>query len=155
MDHGRGAFTPHALLRLDPDGIITLIVGRPEMGQAIRSGLPLIVAAEMDADWSRVRLEQVDLEEKYGDQYAGGSNSTQHDFARLRQAGAAARWLLLRAAANERKAPSGEHRSECGRVVHASGRSAGGLPGLPEMRDDRARLLQQAAQEANAQFGRR
>ena len=101
------------------------LVGRPEMGQGVRSGLPRILAAEMDADWSRVRLEQADLDQKYGDQYAGGSNSTQHDFARLRQAGASARWLLLRAAAQKWQVPVNELRTESGRVVHARGSSAG------------------------------
>jgi len=118
-------FTPNAFLRLDSDGTVTLLVGRPEMGQGVRSGLPRILAAEMDADWSHVRLEQADLDEKYGDQYAGGSNSTQHDFARLRQAGAAVRWLLLRAATQKWQVPPGELRTQGGRVVHAGGRSAG------------------------------
>ena len=118
-------FIPNAFVRLDPDGTLTVLVGRQEMGQGVRSGLPRIVAAEMDADWSRVRLEQADFDAKYGDQYAGGSNSTQHDFARLRQAGAAVRWLLLRAAAREWQVPVGELRTQGGRVVHMAGRSAG------------------------------
>jgi isoquinoline 1-oxidoreductase beta subunit len=117
-------FTPNAFLRLDPDGTLTLVVGRQEMGQGVRSGLPRIVAAEMDADWSRVRLEQGDFDEKYGDQYAGGSNSTQHDFTRLRQAGAVARWLLLSAAAHEWQVPVTDLRTESGRITHGSGRTA-------------------------------
>lgn len=116
-------FSPNAFLRLDPDGTVTLLVGRPEMGQGVRSGLPRIVAAEMDADWSRVRLEQADLDEKYGDQYGGGSNSTQHDFTRLRQAGAAARQLLLHAAARQWRVPVGELHTQSGRVVHGDVRS--------------------------------
>lgn len=119
-----GPFTPNAFLRLDGDGTLTVLVGRQEMGQGVRSGLPRIVAAEMDADWSAVRLEQADCDEKYGDQYAGGSNSTQHDFTRLRQAGAAARWLLLETAARRWQLPFDELRTASGRVTHASGRSA-------------------------------
>jgi len=127
MEHPSAAsttFSPNAFLRLDADGTVTLLVGRAEMGQGVRSGLPRIVAAEMDADWSRVRLEQADLDEKYGEQYSGGSNSTQHDFVRLRQAGAAARWLLLHAAAHQWQVPAGELHTGSGRVVHAGGRSA-------------------------------
>jgi isoquinoline 1-oxidoreductase beta subunit len=120
-----GPFTPNAFLRLDADGTVTLLVGRQEMGQGVRSGLPRIVAAEMDADWSRVRLEQADLDARFGDQYSGGSNSTQHDFTRLRQAGAAARWLLLQAAARTWQVPVGELRTEAGRVLARTDRSAG------------------------------
>jgi isoquinoline 1-oxidoreductase beta subunit len=118
------AFAPNAFLRVDTTGVITCVVGRQEMGQGIRSGLPRIVAAEMDADWSRIRLEQGDLDAALGDQYAGGSNSTQHDFARLRQAGAAARWLLLEAAADAWQVPVDSLRTEIGVVMHTSGRRA-------------------------------
>lgn len=117
-------FAPNTFLRLDPDGTLTLRVGRQEMGQGVRSGLPRIVAAEMDADWARVRLEQADLDERLGDQYAGGSNSTQHDFVRLRQAGAAARWLLLRAAADRWHVPVTALRTHAGTVVDGDGRTA-------------------------------
>ena len=144
-------FTPNAFLRLDSDGTMTLVVGRQEMGQGVRSGLPRIVAAEMDAEWSRVHLEQGDFDEKYGDQYAGGSNSTQHDFTRLRQAGAATRWLLMSAAAHEWQVPVTELRTESGRITHARGdtylvrntltRAAERLPSPPFLRTHRAVLV--------------
>jgi isoquinoline 1-oxidoreductase beta subunit len=92
-------FAPNAFLRIDRDGTVTLSVPRPEMGQGVRTSLAMILAEELDADWSTIRLEQADLDEKYGEQYVGGSNSIPHSWEPLRRAGAAARQMLLHAAA--------------------------------------------------------
>ena len=73
----KGTSTPwqaNAFLRLDTDGTVTVIIPRPEIGTGIRTALAAIVAEEMDADWSRVKVEQADYAAtKYGDQYTGGS----------------------------------------------------------------------------------
>lgn len=142
-------FVANAFISLATDGALTIAVGRQEMGQGIRSGLPRIVAAELDADWSRVHLAQADLDPTYGDQYSGGSNSTQHDFDRLRKAGAAARWLLLQAAAAQWRVPADALRTSAGRVTHADGRHAayGELAaGARRLVEEQPALLAKAAQ---------
>ena len=95
------ALVPNAFVRIDQDGAITVTVARPEMGQGVRTALPLIIAEELGADWRMIRIEQADLADRYGvgQQYAGGSNSIQESFAPLRHAGAAAREMLVQAAA--------------------------------------------------------
>lgn len=70
---GGAPLVPSAFLRVDPDGSVTITVARAEMGQGSRTALALLVAEELDADWARVRVEQGDLDPKYGDQFAGGS----------------------------------------------------------------------------------
>jgi len=92
-------FVPNPFLRIDPDGTVTVIIPRPEMGQGVRTSLAMIVADELGADWSRVRIEQADLDQRYGEQYAGGSDSVQHGWDPLRKAGALARGLLIATAA--------------------------------------------------------
>ncbi|MGE0359286.1 MAG: molybdopterin cofactor-binding domain-containing protein [Vicinamibacterales bacterium] len=143
-------FIPNAFVRLDVDGTLTVLVGRQEMGQGVRSGLPRIVAAEMDADWSRVRLEQADADERFGDQYAGGSNSTQHDFTRLRHAGAAVRWLLVRAAGQRWQVAPARLRTQSGYVVHTDGRRAayGDLAGLARTLVENGTLRLEDAEKA-------
>ena len=93
--------TPNAFIRIDPNGTVTITVARPEMGQGVRSALPLIVAEELCADPMTVRVEQADVGDQYGvgQQYAGGSSSVRESFEPLRRAGAAAREMLVQAAA--------------------------------------------------------
>jgi CO/xanthine dehydrogenase Mo-binding subunit len=92
---------PNAFIRIDPDNTVTITVARPEMGQGVRTALPLIVAEELGADWKSIRVEQADAGDEYGvgQQYAGGSNSVPESFEPLRRAGAAAREMLVLAAA--------------------------------------------------------
>ena len=119
-------FTPNAFLRLDSDGTVTLLVGRQEMGQGVRSGLPRIVAAEMDADWSRVRLEQADLDDQVRRPVR---RRQQQHAARLRASAAGRRRGALAAAAGCRAALAGSGRRAAhagvGGSMHAGGRSAG------------------------------
>lgn len=120
------ALEPNAWLRVAPDGRVTVWIGRTEMGQGVRTALPMIVAEELDADWKDVGFEQAIPAEKYGDMGTGGSTSIREMYAPLRQAGAAAREMLIAAAAAEWKADRAACRAERGAVTHAaSGRQLG------------------------------
>jgi CO/xanthine dehydrogenase Mo-binding subunit len=92
--HPLGAF-----VHVDTDGGITVYVSKSEMGQGVRTALPMIVAEELGADWTKVKVVQADLDKKYGRQGTGGSGSVRNMYGPLRQAGAAARAMLVAAAA--------------------------------------------------------
>ena len=92
-------FVPNAYLRIDSDGIVTLIVHRSEMGQGVQTSIPMILADELEADWATIRVEQAPADPIYGDQVTGGSVSLQNSYCTLRAAGAAARTMLVAAAA--------------------------------------------------------
>jgi isoquinoline 1-oxidoreductase beta subunit len=99
MPHGT-VNSPLAFVSIAPDGIVTIVCHRSEMGQGIRTGMSLIVADEMGADWARVKVAQATGDEaKYGNQDTDGSRSTRHFFMPMRQVGAAARMMLEAAAA--------------------------------------------------------
>ncbi|MGQ0702689.1 MAG: molybdopterin cofactor-binding domain-containing protein [Gemmatimonadales bacterium] len=122
------AFQPNPFLRVAPDGTVTIWMARAEMGQGVRTALPMIVADELDADWERVRIIQADAHPaKYGRQMTVGSSSVRSGaWMRLREAGAAAREMLITAAAARWAVPAPECRTEKGLVIHErSGRRAG------------------------------
>ena len=99
MPHGT-VNNPLAFVSIAPDGTVTIVCHRSEMGQGVRTGMPLIVADEMEADWSRVKVAQATGDEvKYGNQDTDGSRSTRHFIQPMRQVGAAARMMLEAAAA--------------------------------------------------------
>ncbi len=83
------------------DGVVTVYVSKSDMGQGVRTSLPMIVADEMDADWKKVRIRQADLDKKYGRMGTGGSSSVRTMWTPLRQAGATARVMLVSAAATK------------------------------------------------------
>ncbi|RVU03230.1 xanthine dehydrogenase family protein molybdopterin-binding subunit [Novosphingobium umbonatum] len=90
----------NAFVAIDASGTITIAARNPEMGQGINNGLPMIVAEELDADWAQVRVEQADLDPtRYGPQGSGASMSTMMGYTPMREAGAVARDMLVRAAA--------------------------------------------------------
>ncbi|WP_273829505.1 xanthine dehydrogenase family protein molybdopterin-binding subunit [Pseudomonas sp. SBT1-2] len=116
-------FVPNAFLRIAPDGMVTVVLGHSEMGQGIWTGLSMLIAEELDADWSKIRVEHAPAAAVYGlpafggMQITGGSTSTWMEFDRYRQAGAAARQMLIEAAAKRLQvAPSTLH-TEQGWVV--------------------------------------
>src|SRR5258705_2927235 len=135
----RAPLEPNAFLRIDPDGGVTIWLARSDMGQGVRTSLPMVVADELDADWSRVRVVQADAHQsKYGRMMTVGSTSVRGGaWMPLRQAGAAAREMLVSAAAARWGVGATECRTEKGRVTHAaSGRSAG----YGELADDASRV---------------
>jgi isoquinoline 1-oxidoreductase beta subunit len=118
---------PRVFVAIAPDGIVTIVAHRAEMGTGVRTSLPLIVAEEMEADWSRVRVQQAHGDEvKFGNQDTDGSRSTRHYLIPMRQIGASARSMLEAAAAKRWGVPVTEVKAANHEVVHAaSGRRIG------------------------------
>jgi isoquinoline 1-oxidoreductase beta subunit len=119
----------NAWLRITPDDEVSIIVSQAEMGQGISTTLPAVLAEELRADWSRVRLETSPADPAYRNpriqwQFTGNSESTSSFFELMRTMGASAREMLISAAAHRWAVPADECHAELGRIVHAaSGRS--------------------------------
>ena len=125
-DSPTGDFQPSAWLNVDPKGAVTVWLGRSEMGQGTFTGMAVLVAEELEADWKRVRVVQADADPRYGRMSTGGSSSVRQSWEPLRKAGAAAREMLVAAAAAQWGVDPGSCRAAGGAVLHpASGRSAG------------------------------
>ncbi|HYV85444.1 MAG TPA: xanthine dehydrogenase family protein molybdopterin-binding subunit [Patescibacteria group bacterium] len=114
-------FSPNAWIQIAPDGVVTLWVAKSEMGQGVRTSLPMILAEEIGADFSHVKIEQAPLDPRFGDQSTGGSSSVKDSWGPLRQAGAAARAMLIAAAAARLKVPEGTLSTRGGEVVQSKG----------------------------------
>ena len=119
-------FVPNAFLRIAPDGTIVIVSKGPEIGQGIKTAFPMIIAEELDADWSRVKVEQAAINPAvFGRQSAGGSRSIPTSWDQLRRAGAAGRAMLVSAAARQWSVPEAELTTARSVVTHkASGRTA-------------------------------
>ena len=103
LDMPNGIVTdPHVFVSIDPDGTVTIVAHRSEMGTGARTSLPMVLADEMEADWARVKIVQAPGDEpKYGNQDTDGSRSMRHHIQPMRQIGAAVRAMLEQAAAKE------------------------------------------------------
>ena len=120
------AFSPSLFIGIQPDGRVIIVTHRSEMGTGIRTSLPLVAADELEADWSRVTIEQGIGDPRYGDQNTDGSRSIRDFYDTFRVAGATARTMLVSAAAAHWNVPVGECAAKNHEVVHTgSGRTLG------------------------------
>jgi isoquinoline 1-oxidoreductase beta subunit len=144
---------PHVFVSIDPSGLVTIVASRAEMGTGSRTSLPMAVADELEADWSRVKVVQAPgNEEKYGNQNTDGSRSLRHFIQPMRQCGAAMRQMLETAAAQRWGVNVAEVQAQNHEVVHKpTGRKLGygdcaaAASALPTPPTDQVKLKDQAA----------
>jgi len=140
--------SPLIFVAIADDGTVSIVCHRSEMGQGIRTGIPIIVADELEADWSKVRVVQAPGDEaRYGNQDTDGSRSTRHFFMPMRRCGAAARMMLEAAAAAQWKVPVSEVQAKNSEVIHTPtgkklsyGKLAKAAAALPVPADDSIKL---------------
>ncbi|MGE4260695.1 molybdopterin cofactor-binding domain-containing protein [Shewanella sp.] len=114
----------NAYIRIGSDDSIRIMAVAPEIGQGIKTSLPMVIADELDVAWEQVQVEQAPvMPEIYGRQSAGGSRSTPIHFEEHRRIGAATRQMLILAAAAQWQVPAAECHSQQGKILHVSGRS--------------------------------
>jgi CO/xanthine dehydrogenase Mo-binding subunit len=114
------SFSPNAYLRITPDNKVTIVVARSEMGQGVRTALPMILAEELEADWKQIEIEQAGASTLFGDQTTGGSASIRTTWDPMRKAGAIAREMLISAAALTWSVPRSSCTAENGHIKHAA-----------------------------------
>ena len=124
LPHGasshKESFSPNAYLRITPDNKVTIVVARSEMGQGVRTALPMILAEELEADWKQIEIEQAGASTFYGDQTTGGSASIRTTWDPMRKAGAIAREMLISSAALTWSVPRSTCTAENGHIRHAA-----------------------------------
>ena len=119
-----GTLSPNLFVSIDKTGTVTIVAHRSEMGQGVRTSVPMILADELEADWSRVKIEQAPGDKAYGNQYTDGSRSVRHNFERMREFGAVTRTMLEQAAAIQWGVSAMECKAQNHKVVHVpTGRS--------------------------------
>ena len=120
-------FVPNAFLRITPDNRVTVVTGSVEMGQGVTTAIPMLLAEELDADWSKVSVEQAPVNQAYnnpafGMQATGGSTTVRAHYEPMRKAGAAAREMLVAAAAAQWKVDASTLRTENSQVIAPNGK---------------------------------
>jgi len=119
-----GVLRPNVFVAIESDDTISIVAARSEMGTGISTALPSVLADELDADWTKVKIHQADGDKRYGDQDTDGSHSVRSFFDVMRSCGASARFMLIQAAAEQWKVPAGECETKLGTVIHRhSGRT--------------------------------
>jgi isoquinoline 1-oxidoreductase subunit beta len=114
------SFSPNAYLRITSDNKVRIVVARSEMGQGVRTALPMILAEELEADWKQIEIEQAGASTLYGDQTTGGSASVRTTWDPMRKAGATAREMLISAAALTWGVPRSGCVARSGYIVHSA-----------------------------------
>ncbi len=130
-------YPPNAFIRIAADDSITIVVNKSEMGQGVYTSLPMLIAEELEADWSHIRVESAPVDKVYnhtgfGMQITGGSSSIPSSWEQLRRVGATARILLVRAAAAQWGVPESECIAENSRVIHATSQRSLGFGALAD-----------------------
>ena len=115
-----GEFSPNVFLRISPDGTITIVAHKPDMGQGVTTSIPMILAEELDVDWQTVKLDIGRADRAFGNQLSGGSTSVPNAYNSMRQMGATARAMLVTAAAQTWGVPESELTTSAGTVLHAA-----------------------------------
>jgi len=139
----------HPLIKISSDGRVIIYAQNPEMGQGVKTALPMIIAEELDVDWNSIEIEQAGWDPRLENQFSGGSLTIRLNYAAMRQAGASARAMLLAAAASQLDRPATELHTESGHVVDPSSNTrisyaelaeaaaALPVPDAPEIKDDK------------------